>query len=134
MPVRALHRGDQAAQDRRHPLGLRNQAVPAGDPDPGVVDTVLDGIDGALATATHPEELALVRKEVLSHTGGMAMLNETVKLKLREWFQSQGGIRVAKQSSGARGERRVAAEFRPGVTATPVQFEPVPLTERRRRI
>ena len=49
----------------------------------GVVDTVLDGIDGALATSTHPEELALVRKEVLGHPGGMPMLNETVKMKLR---------------------------------------------------
>jgi len=65
----------------------------------GVVDTVLDGIDGALATATHPAELALVRREVLGHTGGMAMLNETVKLKLGAWFQSQGGIKAARQSS-----------------------------------
>ena len=60
------------------------------------MDTVLDGIDGALATSTHPEELALVRTEVLSHPGGMPMLNETVKLKLRGWFESQGGIRVAR--------------------------------------
>ena len=67
----------------------------------GVVDTVLDGIDGALATATHPEELALVQKEVLGHTGGMAMLNETVKLKLQAWFQSQGGIRVARRQSSS---------------------------------
>ena len=66
-----------------------------------VAGVVLDGIDGELATATHPAELVLVRK-VLSHPGGMPMLNETVKLKLREWFQSQGGIRVARQSSGTR--------------------------------
>ena len=44
-----------------------------------LLDDRSDGIDGALATSTHPEELALVRKEVLSHTGGMPMLNETVK-------------------------------------------------------
>ena len=61
-----------------------------------VMDTVVDGIDGALATSTHSEELALMRTEVLSHPGGMPMLNETVKLKLRGWFESQGGIRVAR--------------------------------------
>ena len=74
----------------------------------GVVDNVLDGIDGDLATATHPEELALVRNEVLGHPGGMAMLNETVKLKLQEWFQSQGGIRAARRqnSSGVGGGSR----------------------------
>ena len=64
-----------------------------------MVDNVLDSIDGDLATATHPEELALVRNEVLGHPGGMAMLNETVKLKLQEWFQSQGGIRAARRQN-----------------------------------
>ena len=67
----------------------------------GVVDAVLDGIDGGLATSTHPEELALVRKEVVGHTGGMPMLNETVKLKLRDWFKSQVGIRAARRQSGS---------------------------------
>ena len=78
----------------------------------GVVDAVLDKIDGALAISTHPEELALVRKEVLSHPGGMPMLNETVKLKLREWFQSQGGIGVARRQSNVVINRLLSGSLR----------------------
>ena len=55
-----------------------------------------------------------MRKEVLSHTGGMPMLNETVKLKLREWFESQGGIRVSRSATFDAGRVSRSATFDAG--------------------
>ena len=64
-----------------------------------VVDRALDNIASESAEAFSPDDLAAIWTKMQSVAGGFDLLNETIRRHLSRWFQSQGGIRVARQTS-----------------------------------
>jgi len=61
----------------------------------GVVDEALEQVHAESAEAFSAVDLARIHAKVKSTPGGFDTLNEVVKQRLRQWFESQGGIKVA---------------------------------------
>lgn len=57
-----------------------------------VLEHALDGIRAEDATATEAADLAAIHGYVAGIPGGVTMLNETVRGRLRGWFEGQGAI------------------------------------------
>ena len=66
----------------------------------GVIDAPLASIDSASAKCEYAADLLAIRAAITSFSGGFDTLDEVVKQRLRQWFESQGGIKVASTSSG----------------------------------
>ena len=73
----------------------------------GVIDVPLAGIDSAAAQASVEADLTAIRLAIQSFSGGFETLDEVVRQQLRQWFESQGGIKVA--GSFARGNSTSSA-------------------------
>ena len=88
-----------------------------------VVDGALDRIQAESATAFSEVDLAAITAKVESHAGGFEALNETLKSFLKMWFQSQGGIRVARSSSDrpSTGRTRRVSKSGSDLQAMPLQ-------------
>ena len=65
----------------------------------GVVDEALEYIRAESAEAFSAVDLANIHAKVTSTPGGFDTLNEIVKERLRRWFESQGGIKIATNHS-----------------------------------
>ena len=69
----------------------------------GVVDSALDHIHAESAEAFSTDDLASITAKIKSTPGGFDTLNEVVKQRLRQWFESQGGIKARDGSRGSAG-------------------------------
>jgi hypothetical protein len=65
----------------------------------GVIDEALGNIRAESAEAFSANDLASITAKVKSTPGGFDTLNGVVKQRLRQWFESQGGIKVAARGS-----------------------------------
>ena len=65
----------------------------------GVVDEALGHIRAESAEAFSADDLASITAKVQSTPGGFDTLNGVVKQRLQQWFESQGGIKVASDLS-----------------------------------
>ena len=60
----------------------------------GIVDAALEHIRAESAEAFSADDLANITAKVKSTPGGFDTLNEVVKGRLRQWFESQGGMKA----------------------------------------
>ena len=65
-----------------------------------VVDGALQQIHAESATASVKADLEAIRDLIRGYPGGFETLNETVKQRLQQWFESQGGIKVKRSTLG----------------------------------
>ena len=76
--------------------------------DARAIDEALGGIKSEEATASVHGDLTAIRALIQQYSGGFGTLNDTVRLFLRQWFVSQGGINVVARAGNAKGRRSVA--------------------------
>ena len=63
------------------------------------MDSALENIHAESAEAFSAVDLANIHDKVTSTPDGFDTLNEVVKQRLRQWFESQGGIKVGTNQS-----------------------------------
>ena len=86
-----------------------------------VIDVPLAGIDSAAAQASVEADLTAIRLAIQSFSGGFETLDEVVRQQLRQWFESQGGIKVA--GSFARGNSTSSANSKTATTPGGIYFQ-----------
>ena len=65
--------------------------------DAHAIDTALAHVHSENAEASEPADLDAIRALILTYSGGFGTLDDTVKQYLRQWFVSQGGVKVVAQ-------------------------------------
>ena len=65
-----------------------------------VIDGALEQIRAEDAGASEPADLEAIRELIRGYPGGFETLNETVKQRLGQWFEAQGGIKAARPKWG----------------------------------
>ena len=85
------------------------------------------------AEASVAADLAAIRALIQSYAGGFGTLNDTVRMYLRQWFVSQGGVKVvarrARRDPGGPAQSPPPAALPPGDGSVPVPPQPDSLEE-----
>ena len=90
--------------------------------DAKAIDDTLSRIKSEEATASFPADLTAIRALIQQYSGGFGTLNDTVRLFLRQWFVSQGGIKVVARAGNTRGRRSTALAAPPRPVAERVRM------------
>ena len=69
--------------------------------DAGAIDEALANVKSEEAEAFSQDDLDRIRELIRSLPGGFTTLDSTIKLHLRRWFVSQGGVKVVNRSGGS---------------------------------